>query len=432
MGFFSNLFSSIGTNQTAPTFNLGNSGNTVGNSGSTVGNLSFMNSLTGFTQSSSAGNSSSSPITPTPAAYAPTGGWLGAVDDAGAPQTDSKDVFDQAGNVLKLGAKDEKGSGGEGTVYEFPQNGRILVKIYKDDILKDARKMGDLRRRITDMVNLETCAKMPFLAWPLMPAMNSRKEIIGFAMRKCSGFSFLTLRGPRFIKQRFPGWTRRHLALTALDFVKKAKLLAANNVLINDFNPANFYVNDKCEVSFIDCDSYQVPSSPHGVNITRTFFPSHVAPELLRNKRLLDAPRTIRQVEFGVALTVFNILMCGLHPYNFCDASHKSACGTPDENLLKGRCPLGTGSDCFLPKGGWYNLWSWLTFDLKSTFIKMFKDGHANLSVRPSLDDLQRGIEQLLIEMKRTPERMDMEPMKPKPATRNSPSGARLHAVDVF
>jgi len=362
---------------------------------------------------SSSQQQSSTPSSQMTTKSKPHGGWLDAVEDSPmAGQT--IEVYDLNGNGLKLGAKDEKGSGGEGTVYELPMNNKLLVKIYKDEILKDTRKMTEIRRRITDMINLGNCVKMPFLAWPVMPVFNARKEIIGFVMRKCSGNSFLTLRGPRFIKQRFRGWTRRQLALTALDYVKKVRLLVANKVLVNDFNPANFLVNDKCEVSFIDCDSFQIPSAKGGVNITRTFFPSHVAPELLLEKQRLAVPRNVHHVEFGAALTVFNILMCGLHPYNYCDPAHKSACGTPDENLKKGRCPLGKGAGCMLPQGGWYNLWSWLSYRLKNTFIRMFQDGHANPAARPSLEELQANIENYLHDMQFEPERANLEPSRAK------------------
>ena len=198
-----------------------------------------------------------------------------------------------------------------------------------------------------------------------------------------------------------------------MDYVKKIQLLAANKVFINDFNPANFLVNDRCEVSFIDCDSFQAPSK-NGVHVTKTFFPSHTAPELLKNKTLLEQPRTIHQVEFGAALTVFNILMCGLHPYNYCTPGHKSACGTPDENLMRGRCPLGIGADCQLPLGGWRNLWSWLTYSLKGFFITMFKDGHSNPAVRPTLKQLQSELEILLTRMAKDPERTELEPKQAK------------------
>ena len=328
--------------------------------------------------------------------------------------SDTIAIYDDKGIKLQLGAKNEKGSGGEGTVYELPVNSKFLVKIYKDAILRDSRKMLELRQRIEDMVSLGIFAKTPFLAWPIMPAMNDKKEIIGFVMRKCTGTSFLALRSPRGILQHFPNWTRRELALTALNYVKKVRLLANNQVLVNDFNPSNFLMNANSEVSFIDCDSYQI-TGPRGVNITRTYFPSHVAPELAMHNHLLDRPRTLEQMEFGVALTVFNILMCGLHPYNYYDPKGKGDCSTPEENLIKGRCPLGEGSDCRFPKGNWYSMWSWLPFNLKSTFIQMFKDGHSNPAARPSLETLQANLEELVIRMGKEPELCVMVPTRPKP-----------------
>ena len=161
----------------------------------------------------------------------------------------------------------------------------------------------------------------------------------------------LALRGPEQIMKNFPGWNRLNLANVALDYVRKLKELAAKNVLVNDFNPSNFLIDERGNVSFIDCDSFQIQSATGRINITKTFFASHVAPELLKDKSLLERPRNIHHVEFGAAMTVFSILMCGLHPYNYYDPSHNSACGTPDENLLKGRCPLGHGSGCFFPRG---------------------------------------------------------------------------------
>ena len=329
------------------------------------------------------------------------------------------ELYAYNGDKLTIEEENEKFSGGEGKVYSLPLQGKneYLVKVYKDEILRDSSKMKEISRRISDMVKMKQFYRTPFFAWPIMKVMNARQEVIGFAMRKCAGSSFKTLCGPRFIRKRFPGWTRRQLAMTALDFVRKVRMLAAYNIFINDFNPQNFLVNDQGEVMFIDCDSYQVPSSTFGVNVTRTIFPTHVAPELLMDKSLLDKPRTIHQVEFGTALTVFNIILCGQHPYNYCDAANDSQNSEPislEENLRRGRSPLLSGSDINFPKGVWYNLWSWLPYDLKNTFVTMFGKGHSNPNSRPSLMTLQTGLETFLEEMNHTPEEEDMEPRNPK------------------
>ena len=138
----------------------------------------------------------------------------------------------------------------------------------------------------------------------------------------------------------------------------------------------------------------------------------------MKNKALLEKERNIHQLEFGVAIIVFNLLMCGLHPYSYYDPSNQSACGNPDENLLKGRCPLGRGAGCRLPVGNWYNLWSWLTRNIKEAFINTFRDGHSNPARRTNLDAWERLLEQLIVEMDRdplAPERHQLSPVTAKP-----------------
>ena len=334
-------------------------------------------------------------------------------------------VYDFNGTPLHLGEKDTKSSGGEGIVYTLPSNENLLVKVYKNETLKDAKKLQDIGKRIMDMVNLKQLSAMDFLAWPIMPVYNSNKEIIGFVMRKCSGNSVLAFRGLENIQKYFPTADRAFLVNVALDYVKKVNILAASNVLINDFNPNNFLVDQSGNVSFIDCDSFQIPSKGNTVNITRTFFPFHSAPELLKNKNLLTAPRNIHLVEFGTAIILFNILMCGQHPYNYYDPQNQSACGSPDENLINGRCPLGIGSGCRFPQGPWYNLWSHLTYGVKNAFIQTFRDGHSDPAKRTNLSQWEQNLNELLYVMQKDPIRKDLNPKTAKPKQdRNSKIGS--------
>lgn len=323
------------------------------------------------------------------------------------------DAYDLNNSRLHLGEREYKTSGGEGAVYVLPDNQNILIKIYKQNTLRDQKKMKTIRDRIMDMYRDGSMDKK-WLAWPLMPVRNGNREVIGFAMRKSTGRSLLSLRGPANIRKFFPTWNRRTLVEVALDFVRKVKMLSDHGVLINDFNPANFLVDDTGHISFIDCDSFQIQTSTGYKHISRTYFPSYSAPELLRNPELLKHPRNIHQVEFGAAMIVFHILMCGLHPYTYYDPAHKSACGTPDENLIKGRCPLGTGSNCQMPPGNWYNLWSHLTWSLKNAFIKTFRDGHANPSGRTTLEQLEAELKKMLFVMDQDSSRTDLMPRTAK------------------
>ena len=358
--------------------------------------------------------------TPTPAMVTPRkkpGGLFARV--ANAPATSASvagvKLYDQGGNLLLLGEKCQLASGGEGIVYEFPQNSKYLIKVYKEETRNDNKKMEEIRDRLVAMIN-SPCAKMEFLAWPLMLVFSDphRKNLAGFAMRKCVGKSVNSIKSVACVEKNFPGWDRKDLACVALDFARKVEILAQNKVYINDFNPQNFLINADRTVSFIDCDSYQTQDK-HGKFFTSgTYFSSHVAPELLLNKNLLLRPRTIHQVEFGAAIIIFNILMYGLHPYNYYNPSGSSQCADPETNLKNGRCPLSADEDCKLPQGSWRNHWSWLTFNLKSCFIATFCTGHSNRTARTSLQNFCICLEQLIAEMNRTPERASLHPVGKK------------------
>lgn len=415
MGFWNWIFGIDNSNSTSPSASTGSAQNNNGRA-----------NMKNNTQASRKRSTRTAPATA-------KGCWFNGIGKGNPKPQDTLTVYAKNGKPLTLHSSDIQACGGEGTVYTVPIPGKAhaLIKIYKEDFQKNSSKTAELNARIEAMTKIQdfynTEQMGPFFAWPRMTVWDKQKKMIGFAMHRCTGSSFLPLLGgPASVKKAFPGWDRRNLLLTAIDFVKKVEFLAAHGVLINDFNPANFLVDKDSNVSFIDCDSYQIPDKTNGTHITHTFFPSHVAPELLRDKQSLMHPRNIHHVEFGTALVVFQLLMCGLHPYNYYDPSHQSACGTPDENLLKGRCPLGIGAGCRLPQGGWYKLWSYMTGSLKGAFIATFRDGHSDPEKRTSLEDLRKELEKFLYTMDKDPIRRDLTPATAKPRGDKTGSGSAV------
>lgn len=342
-------------------------------------------------------------------------------------------VYDYAGTALQLPEDNIVAGGREGTVYSMPKKDNILIKLYNklqiDNREKHQRNTERLRTmfKLLHKLNLGNCQKIP-LAWPVMPIFDKNKTIIGFAMYKCDGVSFRALGSIAGIKRYFPDWTRRELALTALDFVKKLRNLQKSGVQINDFNPSNFLVDRNCNVSFIDCDSFQIAEG-NKIHVTNTFISSHCAPELLKDKRLLDLPRNAHHLEFGAAIVIFNLLMCGLHPYAYHDPLQMTACGNPEENLLNGRCPLGVGAGCKFPIGNWYNLWSWTSHNVKGGFIRTFRDGHSNPAARTSLADWEKYLHEMIVQMSKYPERTEIFPEQPN---RNAVGSKRFRSGMSF
>ena len=350
--------------------------------------------------------------------------------------TTGQKVYDYSGKDVTIGDQHALAAGGEGIVYECPINKNLLVKIYKPATLQDKAKMQVIHERIKAMCQIEAMKSCDAFAWPITPVYADayHREFIGFVMRKCSGKSLAMMRSAAQVQNFFPQWDRKSLALAALDFVKKVQLLASNGILINDFNPSNFLLDKDCKVYFIDCDSYQITDKNRKIHTTSTYFASHVAPELLKDKNALMLPRNIHHVQFGTALIVFNILMFGLHPYSYHDPNHKSACADPETNLRKGRCPLGVGSGCLLPVGNWYALWSWLIHDLKSAFIATFQQGHNDPVQRADLNNFISVLDKQILTMDLNPEysKLLQTTVKPKDRKKNSRSANSFAGSRTF
>ena len=326
---------------------------------------------------------------------APTGAdWLALARPS--PDRDHT-VYDPTGAALALKKSDVLAHGGEGIVYTFQENPAFLIKICKDDTLRDPRKLAAFRDRLNAMLALEECRKADFLAWPLMPVFNEKKQVIGFVMRKNSGRTLRALYAPCQVRRFFPGWDRLSVTRVALNLVNAVQMLARHRVLVNDFNPDNFLVDSFGRIRLIDCDSFQIPGAGDDQNtfLTRTFTPEYTAPELLFHPELFNRERTPEQVRFSLAVVVYMILMSGLHPYAQCGGSD------PVENLKSGKCPLARRDGVRLPVG-WYKSVSWLTPGLKHLFIRMFVDGHHEPLKRPMLGELKSELENFIDVMRKS------------------------------
>lgn len=325
----------------------------------------------------------------------PTGAdWLALARPS--PDRD-RTVYDPTGAALALKKSDVLAHGGEGIVYTFRKNPAFLIKICKDDTLRDPRKLAAFRDRLNAMLALEECRKADFLAWPLMPVFDEKKQVIGFVMRKNSGRTLRALYAPCQVRRFFPGWDRLSVTKVALNLVNAVQMLARHRVLVNDFNPDNFLVDSFGRIRLIDCDSFQIPGAGDDQNtfLTRTFTPEYTAPELLFHPELFNRERTPEQVRFSLAVVVYMILMSGLHPYAQCGG------GDPVENLKSGKCPLARRDGVRLPVG-WYKSVSWLTPGLKHLFIHMFVDGHHEPLKRPMLGELKNELENFIDVMRKS------------------------------
>ena len=331
-------------------------------------------------------------------------------------EPNTRTVYDPSGGAITLGSKEEKASGGEGFVYTVPQAPNFLVKIYKRKTIDDAAKVRVLRERIEAMLANEKWRNMAGLAWPIMPVFADARQqtLIGYAMRAAQGVPFSRLfYGSKNLKAKFPSWDRLMLAKVARDFVTRVADLGEAGVTVCDFNPENFLVDASGNVTFIDTDSYQIFDRRGRPLLSHTHFAAQAAPELLSNPKMLQCPRTVEQTRFSAAVVAYQLLMCGNHPYNYFDPENGGGCGTPEENLREGRCPLGIGADCRLREDVYFR-WSYLTGKLKNAFITTFRSGHGNPTARTSLRDLAYQIQGFVLVAQKDPTRRELEPQQAK------------------
>ena len=331
-------------------------------------------------------------------------------------------VYDDDHKPLVLGAQQQLGrAGAGGSVYEIPKASAYCVKLFKPQDLANSAKRERIISRLEAMLEMPECARNPHLAWPLGLIYNKERSVIGYAMRRIpKGYvPFKAVFGGLMsVRRAFPTIGRKELAKAAKAFVETLDFLESAGVRPADFNPENFMLNGGGDVRFLDCDSYMIYLRSGKALTSEMYFPDCAAPELLCNSKEICAPRTLEQTRFSAAVLSFMLVMTGQHPYSFVDAQDGTTTGTPSENILAGKCPLGKGADC-RQDPRWYALWSWLTSGLQVAFITTFRDGHTNPVLRTPLVALAAELGKFAYECGRLPERNDLAPKAPKPRETN-------------
>jgi DNA-binding helix-hairpin-helix protein with protein kinase domain len=209
-------------------------------------------------------------------------------------------------------------------------------------------------------------------------------------------------------EKKFPGITRENIVNLMINLIDTVSKLHELEVYLGDINLENVLCDSTTwNVSLIDADSYQVGDYPCPVGRPE------MTPLEHHGKDFSSVKRTKESDCFSLAILMFHCFMLGRHPYDNIGG------GNPVENLEKGRFPYGTGGmapgrDGAIPPGNWYNLWSHLSFKLKSLFIKTFKDGASDPSSRASLSEWKTALQDYSYNIKSGYNTNEVFPRTPK------------------
>ncbi len=298
--------------------------------------------------------------------------------------------------------------GGEAAVHAVPAFPGVVVKLYHPDVLQ--KRSAEMRTKIDAMTadpKLAAFKQHPGLAWPRFSVFDERQQWRGYAMRRAEGVRMTVLAHAMAYREHFPSLDRPALVAYLLSLLTTVQELHTANVLVGDYNPANFLCDPGSgTVALIDCDSWQVDAGGKRFRCP-VAAPDMLAPEL-QGKQLGGVDRALESEHFSLAILLFKLLMLGRHPFDVVGGA------SPVENIRNGHFPYGMGGGG-IPKGPWFNIWSHLPFKLKEQLVRTFREGSANPADRTSIAEWIKLLKLYKREMSKKYHDTVIKPANPKP-----------------
>ena len=140
-----------------------------------------------------------------------------------------------------------------------------------------------------------------------------------------------------------------------------------HDVIAGDIQLKNALINSSSEVFLIDMDSVQVDNLPCPVG-TEEF-----TDQRLWGRNFAQFVRELRDEDYSIAMLVFSVLFCGLHPY-----ATRNGAETLREEIITHNFPYKYDNDNeFIPIGGYDHIWEYLSDRLRTMLYETFKNGNS-------------------------------------------------------
>ena len=193
-----------------------------------------------------------------------------------------------------------------------------------------------------------------------------RNSPVGYTMTLGKGTTLGTVfDGPDAILEAFPQWTRIDIANVLLKLIEKYLYLHMHDVVAGDIQLKNALIDTNGDVYLIDMDSVQIGNLPCPVG-TEEFTDTR-----LWGKDFSKFLRELRDEDYSIAMLVFSVLFCGLHPY-----ATRNGAETLREEILNYNFPYNFENEPeFIPVGGYDHIWEYLPDRLRKMLFETFKNG---------------------------------------------------------
>ncbi len=248
--------------------------------------------------------------------------------------------------------------GAEGMVF-LTDNPKLVAKIYHKGVITPLRwaKLNKLAE--LGITSPEFCVPQHLLFYHGSP--------VGYTMALGKGTTLSNVfDGPDAMLEKYPNWTRKDVVDTLYSLIGKYLYLHMHNVIAGDIQLKNALIYSSTCQYLIDMDSVQVAVYPCPVG-TEDFTDPR-----LWGKDFSSFTRKLRDEDYSIAMLVFSILFCGLHPY----ATRKGA-ETLREEILNRNFPytLDNSDTEHIPLGGYDNIWKYLPDRLRIMLYNTFREG---------------------------------------------------------
>lgn len=216
-------------------------------------------------------------------------------------------LVDERGRRLRLGEK--LGGGGEGAVYRLADHRSTAIKMYSSP------PSGDRIRKVETLAQYNGLEVQRYTAWPSGLVFDQDAQLRGFLLPVVEhGKDIHYLYTPSTRRTSFPGVDWRFLVHVSANVARAFAAVHKLGLVIGDVNPSSILVLPDGTVRLIDVDSFQVPVPGRSPFLCTVAVPLFLPPEL-KDASLSSVVRTTHHDTFGLAITVFQLLLLGRHPY---------------------------------------------------------------------------------------------------------------------
>ncbi|MCP3961513.1 MAG: protein kinase [bacterium] len=294
------------------------------------------------------------------------------------------EFFDRRGKAVELGPA--VAHGGEAEVFQLTGRPGQVAKIYRPGKATEPRRKKLARMLVDPPVDPTVKIRHRSIAWPEELLVDASHRLAGFTMPRVDTRIFRTLVRVYHIGNYPPELTWGHLVLVARNVAATLQALHDKGYVVGDLNESNVLASENCLVTFVDCDSMQVPDPGAGRVHRCLVGRADYTPPEHQGKSFADFDREPASDLFALAVLICQLLLLGRHP--FAGGPHQDLARNIQRResfLLHGGrgAPTGTPPLRILPS------------ELRYLFTRCFKKGHRRPGKRPTADQWKLALDEI-------------------------------------